>query len=83
MPELISLLTFYYACTALAEVGELTQAERFACNHSYQQVKRMFLEEELRDPAVVLTGEQNVVAYRRFKAWEGENAALVRNLKAR
>ena len=77
--ELLALLTLYYNCTALATDGLLTQAERFACNETYQQVKRVFAEEDL---STRLTAEQNIRAYRSFKVWEQENAALVQVLKA-
>ena len=78
----MTLLALYYKCTALATDGLLTQSERFACNATYQQTKRMFLEEPLQDPSVVLTREQNSLAYLRFKDWEAENAQLVQDLKA-
>lgn len=78
----MTLLALYYKCTALAEDGLLTQSERFACNATYQQAKRMFLEEPLHDPSVVLTTEQNTLAYLRFKDWEAENPEVVRDLKA-
>lgn len=81
--ELLTLLSVYYGCTALAEDGQLTQTERFACNASYQQVKRLFVAEDLPKPTpVLLTFEQNRQAYLRFKTWEAENADLVKDLKA-
>ena len=83
MAEIIALLSIYYNCTALAAAGLLTQTERFACNGTYQQAKRLFIEDELEGSHVVLTADQNTRAYLRFKAWETENAELVRTLKAR
>lgn len=84
MPEIIALLTIYYHCGALAAEGLLTQTERFACNETYQQAKRLFLEDEvLRRPGSVLTPEQNTRAFLRFKTWEQANAALVAELKSR
>lgn len=82
MPDLIDLLTVYYQCTPLAEAGLLTQVERFACNETYQQAKRLFLDGSLQLPGSVLTHAQNTEAYLAFKAWEVENDALVRVLKA-
>lgn len=82
MPELIELLSVYYQCTPLAEAGLLTQTERFACNETYQQAKRLFLDGTLRLPGSVLTLDQNTQAYLAFKEWEVDNAALVRTLKA-
>lgn len=82
MPELVLLLTVYYKCAALAAEGLLTQTQRFACNETYQQAKRQFLEGELSEPGSFLTPEQNTQAYLRFKAWEAENADIVAALKA-
>lgn len=84
MPEIVALLAIYYTCAAQAAEGLLTQQERFACNETYQQAKRLFLDDEaLRRPGSVLTPEQNTRAFLRFKTWERENAALVAELKAR
>lgn len=77
MPELLTLLEVYYQCTALAEAHQLSQIERFACNETYQQAKRLFLEGPLRQPGSVLTQEQNTLAYLRFKEWEIHNADVV------
>ena len=81
MVELEALLTIYYKCTALAEAGLLTQPERFACNHTYQEAKRVFVEDELRHPDAPLSAAQNTRAYLRFKDWEVENADLVQALR--
>ncbi|WP_298292479.1 hypothetical protein [uncultured Litoreibacter sp.] len=82
MPELVTLLTIYYACAADAAVGVLTQPQRFACNETYQQAKRLFADEpHLRHPGSVLTPEQNTVAYLRLRAWEAENASWVREVR--
>ncbi|MEL6807597.1 MAG: hypothetical protein AAFO97_07435 [Pseudomonadota bacterium] len=78
MAELVVLLSVYYKCAALAETGSLTQAERFACNNTYQEAKRHFVDDE---PGAVLTPEQNRQAYLRFKSWEAENADLIAALK--
>lgn len=82
MPDLIDLLSVYYQCTPLADAGLLTQIERFACNETYQQAKRLFLEGDLRRPGSELTLEQNTQAYLSFKAWETENGDLIRLLKS-
>ena len=85
MIEIVALLTVYYQCTALAEEGLLTQTERFACNSTYQQIKREFVQ-DIADPSdsdYVLRSQQNVLAFQRFKTWEAENADLVRELKQR
>jgi hypothetical protein len=82
MSDLLTLLSVYYECVSLAHDGLLTQTERFACNETYQQAKRLFLDGHLRLPQSILTPEQNTLAYARFKAWEVENAELVRLLKA-
>lgn len=81
MPDLIELLSVYYQCTPLAEAGLLTQTERFACNETYQQAKRLFLDGDLRLPGSILTHEQNTQAYLSFKDWEIRNAGLVQLLK--
>lgn len=84
MTELITLLSVYYLCAADAAEGTLTQKERFACNETYQQAKRLFLDDAaLRQPGSLLTPEQNTRAFLRFKAWEQENAELVASLKER
>ncbi|MEJ8560307.1 hypothetical protein QTO30_03000 [Yoonia sp. GPGPB17] len=82
MDQLLQLLSVYYECTALAEAHQLTQIERFACNETYQQAKRLFLEGALARPGSILTKEQNTEAYLLFKAWEVENAALVAALRS-
>jgi len=80
--EIFALLASYYICAADAEVGRLTQPERFACNERYQTIKRSFLTEDVSvDSSGRLSPEQNTLAYRRFKAWEAENDALIRSLK--
>lgn len=81
MAELVAILAIYYKCTALANDGLLSQPERFACNHTYQEAKRRFMKDELHHPNAALTAEQNARAYQRFKAWETENAELVRELQ--
>ena len=83
MIELVTLLTFYYNCAALAEDGLLTQGERFACNSTYQQIKSTFVEDTADPTDHALRSQQNVLAYQRFKSWEAANADLVRELKQR
>lgn len=78
MEELLSYLTVYYECTAMAEAAELSQSGRFACNETYQQIKRLFLG---ADKTQILTHEQNVEAFRLFKAWEADNPILRQELK--
>ena len=82
MSDLLDLLRVYYQCTPLAEAGLLTQVERLACNETYQQAKRLFLDGDLRLPGSHLTPEQNTNAYLAFKMWEAENVDLIRKLKA-
>ena len=77
MDELWIYVSAYYQCTALAEAHVLTQTERFACNETYQQVKRLIIGAEVTQP---LTREQNVQAYLLFKDWEIENAGLIKLL---
>lgn len=74
MDELWTYVGTYYQCTALAEAHVLTQAERFACNETYQQIKRLIVGVDLSQP---LTPKQNVEAYLMFKSWEVENAGLI------
>ena len=81
--DLIDLIAAYYHCAALAAQGLLTQSERYECNGGYQLLKRLFLDDALHAPDVVLTAEQNIQAYLRFKDWEATNADLVQALKAR
>ena len=81
MVELVVLLSVYYKCAALAETGSLTQEERFACNNTYQEAKRHFLDDDARTSGAMLTPEQNTEAYLRFKAWEAQNAELIEALK--
>lgn len=75
MDELWTYVAAYYQCTALAEAHVLTQTERFACNETYQQVKRLILGADVTQH---LTREQNLEAYVRFKSWEVENAELIK-----
>jgi hypothetical protein len=82
MDDLLTLLSVYYHCTALAEAHQLDQTHRFPCNETYQQAKRLFLEGPLAQPGSTLTQEQNTRAYLLFKSWEAENADLVRALKS-
>lgn len=81
MDDFLSLISVYYQCTALAEAHVLTQIERFACNETYQQAKRLLLDGDLAQPGSILTREQNTEAFLRFKSWEVENANLVARLK--
>jgi len=80
MDELWTYVSAYYQCTALAEAHVLTQTERFSCNETYQQVKRLIIGAEVTQP---LTREQNVQAYLLFKDWEIENAGLIKLLGLR
>ena len=82
MQELLALLDVYYQCTALAEAHQLTQLERFACNETYQQAKRLFLEGDLAHPGSVLTREENTRAFLAFKEWEADNADLVASMRS-
>ena len=75
MDYIWTYVSAYYHCTALAEAHVLTQTERFACNETYQQVKRLFLGADLTQQ---LTPTQNTQAYILFKNWEVENAGLIR-----
>ncbi|MCY4335937.1 MAG: hypothetical protein OXC60_14865 [Litoreibacter sp.] len=83
MMELLTLLAIYYQCGEEAIHGRLTQAQRFACNESYQQAKALFLDEAARAPGARITPAQNAQAYLRFKMWERENAEIVQSLKQR
>lgn len=83
MIEIVTLLSIYYHCTALAEDGLLSQSERFDCNRTYQQVKREFVKDTADPFDYALKSQQNVLAFQRFKSWEAENADLVRQLKQR
>ncbi len=84
MSEILTLLSFYYACSALAAEGLLTQGERFECNRAYQTAKVLFLDPEDRPaPGEDISNPLNKEAYRRFKAWERANPALVEEMKAR
>ena len=80
MEELWNHLVTYYHCSTLAETWQLTQPERFACNDTYQQIKRLFVGAELDQR---LTAQQNLEAYQLFKSWESENASLVEYLRLR
>jgi len=80
MEDLLNFITVYYQCSALAETYELSQPQRFACNETYQIIKRLFLDAELKQ---VLTHEQNTEGYLLFKSWEAENPALVQSLQSR
>ena len=78
----MALLAIYYHCSVLAEDGLLSQPERFACNDTYQEIKRRFLDEEL-SPGQMFSPQQNRVAYLRFKLWEADNADVVMTLKGK
>ena len=83
MTELLALLSFYYICTQDAAAGLLTQQERFECNATYQDAKRVLLLEVYGlETEPNLTPSENVLAYKTFKAWEDQNAQLVAELKA-
>ena len=81
MTELLTLLTIYYGCAHEAALGTLTQVQRFACNETYQQAKRVFVVDELPHPQAALTPDQNTRAYLALRAWEAENAAWVRETR--
>ena len=83
MIELVTLLSIYYKCAALAEDGLLTKRERFSCNNTYQQVKREFVPDTADPSDYALKSQQNILAFQRFKSWEAENAEIVRELKER
>lgn len=78
MEDILSFMSIYYKCSALAENWELTQPERFACNETYQIIKRLFVDAEVRQ---LLTPEQNAEGYRLFKSWEAANPDVVQSLK--
>lgn len=80
MDEVHNFLAIYYHCTALAEAHVLSQADRYACNETYQQVKRLFIGVDLTQ---ALTIEQNAKAYDLFKSWEAAHPEIVQALKTR
>lgn len=82
MDDFLSLITVYYECSALAEAHVLTQVERFACNETYQQAKRLFLDGPQSLPGSALTRDENTRAFLLFKEWEAANADLVAQLKS-
>ncbi|WP_143515378.1 hypothetical protein [Pseudooctadecabacter jejudonensis] len=82
MDDFLALITVYYECSALAEAHVLSQVERFACNETYQQAKRLLLDGPLSEPGSILTRDQNTQAFLAFKEWEAANAALVAQLKS-
>ena len=81
-----ALLTAYYLCDAAAAVTLLDYATVARCVVTYQSVKAEFLSEEelaaLDADPLWFGGEYGSIAYRRFTAWEKENAELVAEMKA-
>lgn len=76
MTPFFALLSAYYLCDAAAALRPLTMSEIARCVGHYEAVKA-----EFADPAE--TGpDARLQTYRRFKAWEAQNAETVARLKA-
>ena len=74
MTELFRLLTLFYACDVAAETEFPSPAEWARCMGHYHEIKAHFTPE--------LTGPQaQIEGYRRWKAWEADNAALVEQMR--
>ncbi len=81
-----ALLTAYYLCDATAATTLMDYGTVVRCSLAYESAKSQFLTEEERaalaaDPRS-FRGEYDRLAYRRFTAWEDENADLVAEMKA-
>lgn len=75
MTDLLRLLSLFYACDVAAETTFPTPDEWARCMGHYHAVKAHF--------AGDLTGPQaQIEGYRRWKAWEAENALLVAELRS-
>ncbi|MEM7631692.1 MAG: hypothetical protein AAF227_06705 [Pseudomonadota bacterium] len=76
MTDLLRLLSLFYACDVAAETTFPTPDEWARCMGHYHAVKAHF--------AGDLTGPQaQIEGYRRWKAWEDANPALVTELRSR
>ncbi|WP_415921053.1 hypothetical protein [Tateyamaria sp. SN6-1] len=76
MTELFRLLSLFYACDVAAETRFPSPDEWARCMGHYHAVKEHFAE-DLNGPAAQIEG------YRRWKAWEDANPALVAELRGR
>ncbi|QBF32800.1 hypothetical protein [Thalassococcus sp. S3] len=84
MSEFLRLLAIYYLCDSTAAIRPLTASEVSACMSTYETVKVHFVRPgDLAPPGTPERVAQNRQAYRGFKAWERDNAALVSNMRAR
>ena len=76
MTELLRLLSLFYACDVAAETQFPTPSEWARCMGHYHAVKEHFAD-DLSGPAAQIEG------YKRWKAWEDANPALVAELRDR
>lgn len=87
MPDLFTILAFYYACDQAAMTGALTSEQIHYCTAAYDQVKVRFLtEDELAALAGLSYADRAVrlrKGYLRFKSWEAANPDVVDLLKRR
>ena len=76
MTDLLRLLSLFYACDVAAETEFPTPTEWARCMAHYHAVKAHF--------ADGMSGPQaQIEGYRRWKAWEDANPALVAELRSR
>lgn len=79
MTEFLKLLAIYYMCDSAAALRPLSPEEYMGCQRTYETVKSYF--SGLQDDDVGFAA-RNRTAYIGFKTWEGENAALVAQMRA-
>ncbi len=86
MSALLTLLSSYYLCDAVARERVLTRAEWQACSATYHAVKLAFIDGvSVADYAALSPREQAAVAaaaYAAFKSWEAANPQTVAELRA-
>lgn len=85
MTPLISLLSLYYTCDAMAELRPLSlDPDQLAqCMAYYEEIKDTFAQSPDDPNESVSTQAQRVAAYVAFKTWERDNAQIVADLRAR
>ncbi|WP_121630589.1 hypothetical protein [Tropicibacter alexandrii] len=81
MSPFIALLSLYYLCDQGAALRPLPPSDAQRCARHYEQVKLTFLDETPAPSGSEARAAQNLAAYRKFKAWEAANPALVEGLR--
>lgn len=87
MPEFLALLAAYYGCHATVALRPLSDEEAYICTKATVSVQVYFLTKvELAMMAASPESKQKMgqmIALKRFKAWEAANPKAVSILKAK